>query len=251
MARGGRENAASDVGCAWLCLALLLIRRGTLALDGRIHLTLTTLRILPLTLSLSSSLLLAPVLRAQLESPAVSRGTEWRWTPFVGYAQHSPVGEEWGVTPDWNHVFLGIHLESSVLRFGSASLSYAPVVVPLLRLTHHPTNRASAQDPIYATGFAPFGVKLAIGARGRLEVFAASAVGGLWSTRPIPVPAARAFNVTLEWGGGFAAAVAKGHSLQLGYKFYHISNVYTAEANPGLDGHVIYAGWSSSVFVGQ
>ncbi len=33
-------------------------------------------------------------------------------------------------------------------------------------------------------------------------------------------------------------------SLRLGYKFHHLSNNYTAEKNPGLDGHVFMVGVS-------
>ena len=180
-----------------------------------------------------------------------SLGIEWHLAPFLGYAQHSPVGDEWGITPDWNHLFLGIHLETTVLRLRRATLSYAPVVVPLLRLTHHPPDPHSAQEPVYAIGLAPFGLKLALAFLGEHQVFGSGAVGGLWSTRPIPIPSARDFNVTLEWGGGVDIAVSKQHSLQVGYKFHHLSNAYTAITNPGLDGHVFFVGWALTTQLGQ
>ena len=201
--------------------------------------------------ALTGLLATAHQLRAQEEVASDFRGVEWKWAPFVGYAQNSPAGNRWGITPDWNHLFLGVHLETTVLRLRSATLSYAPVVVPLLMLTHHPADAAWAQKPIYAIGLAPFGLRFAIAVSRKHEIFGASAVGGLWSTRPIPDPDARAFNVTLEWGGGVDIAVVRRHSLQLGYKFHHLSNVYTAAWNPGLDGHVVFAGWRSTARLGR
>jgi hypothetical protein len=35
--------------------------------------------------------------------------------------------------------------------------------------------------------------------------------------------------------------------VQLGYKYHHLSNAYTAALNPGLDANVFYAGYEWSV----
>ena len=184
-----------------------------------------------------------------VEPPAQSR-IAWSWTPFLGYAQNSPVGDSWGVTPDWRHVFLGIEAETAVLRVGPRlQLSYAPVLVPLLVLSHHPSEGQPSRKAIFAVGLAPFGLKGSLRASHHIQVFGTSAVGGLWSTRPIPEPDARAFNVTLEWGGGLDVAVGRGHAVRLGYKFHHLSNAYTAARNPGLDGHVLFAGWRSMISI--
>ena len=74
----------------------------------------------------------------QADDVATSGYGTWTIAPFLGYAQHSPVGTAWGTTPDRDHFFLGVHLTAPVLRLGPATLSYAPNVVPLVVLTNNP-----------------------------------------------------------------------------------------------------------------
>lgn len=39
-------------------------------------------------------------------------------------------------------------------------------------------------------------------------------------------------------------AVAHPHALRLGYRSHHLSNVYSAPENPGVDGNVFDLGWT-------
>ena len=170
---------------------------------------------------------------------------EWTLVPLLGVAQRSPVGSEWGVAADRNHLFLTVQLETSVLRVGRARVLFAPQVTPFVRLSHTPSVGATEpqQTPAYGTGFAPFGLALQLPISGSVRIFGGSAVGGLWFNTPVPVAEARAFNVTIEWGGGIDLPVGSRQRIRLGYKFHHLSNGYSALENPGVDGHVFYAGW--------
>jgi hypothetical protein len=66
------------------------------------------------------------------------------------------------------------------------------------------------------------------------------------SLEPIPQqgPNATGLNFMLQFGGGVRWKVKPRHAVTVGYKFVHISNGYTTSFNPGLDNHVIYAGFS-------
>ena len=57
-----------------------------------------------------------------------------------------------------------------------------------------------------------------------------------------PVPQARRFNVTAEFGGGFEVVRASGGAVVVGYKRHHLSNAGSALANPGLESDVCYVG---------
>ena len=143
-----------------------------------------------------------------------------------------------------------MHLATPVLRVRRVALAYAPVIVPLARLWYTGDARATVPHPIvYAFGLAPFGLKLT-GEIGKHRIYYSSAVGGIWSNHDVPVPRSSAFNVTMEFGGGVEIHTWADHALQMGFKFHHLSNVYQAPENPGLDANMVYVGWRSVTRLG-
>lgn len=183
--------------------------------------------------------------RADAQTPSDAAVVDWTITPYVGVARGSPVGSSWSVLPDRNYLFLGVQFETSVLRVGALRLLYAPNFTPFIRLTHTPGSGSQEvrEAPAIGLGAAPFGLALKWPLSSRVAVFSATAIGALWFERPVPVPLARVFNVTVEWGGGMDFPAPGGGVMRVGYKFHHLSNVFTALENPGVDGHVFYGGW--------
>lgn len=181
---------------------------------------------------------------AQTSSQPDDSVGSWQLAPFLGYAQRSPVGR-WGETPDRDHHFAGVHLNTPLLRIGRATIFYAPNVVPLLIVTKRGMNNAYGLEdsgaPAYAAGLSPFGFRIGGQRKSGIEMYVEAAAGGLWFSRPIPGPDAKSFNYTVEWGGGVVVPAGK-RRLQFGYKRHHISNANTAAWNPGIDGNVFYAG---------
>jgi len=53
----------------------------------------------------------------------------------------------------------------------------------------------------------------------------------------------RSFNFTWEFGGGLLWEYHSRHWIEAGYRFHHLSNMDTADENPGLDANLIYVGW--------
>jgi hypothetical protein len=183
----------------------------------------------------------------------------WHVGPYVGGARHSLVGTHLGVTPDRNHLFIGVHTTADIVRARRWSLAYAPEIVPLLLVSNNPTYRrisTTAGPPItiedgrgYVAGFAvsPVGLETQIRVTSRWRAYSASAVGGVWFTREVPVAYSRAFNYTFEVGGGVLWRFHPRDSLRLGYKFHHLSNLYTAPQNPGIDGAVFLLGFERAI----
>ena len=58
---------------------------------------------------------------------------------------------------------------------------------------------------------------------------------------------ARAFNYTFEVGGGVLWRIRPRDSLRIGYKFHHLSNLFTAPQNPGIDGAVFLLGFERAI----
>ena len=207
--------------------------------------------------SLASSIPIAA--RAQAGTPTIESPAAWSIAPFVGYARNSPAGTSWGITPDRDHLFVGVHLTTPVLRVGPVTLSYAPNLVPLVVLSNNPRYRVApnpeprapsvieaGRGPALGAGLSPLGLQLDVRAARPITLYGTGAVGGLWFSENVPVRTGRRFNFTLEWGGGVDVRIDARRAVQLGYKFHHLSNLYTAPANPGVDANMFYAGlrWS-------
>jgi hypothetical protein len=126
--------------------------------------------------------------------------SKWEVSPYVGVARHSLVGTHFGVTPDRNHLFLGLHATVPFFRSRRWTLSYAPEVVPLLPISNNPQYRDLPQadgghitvedgrGPVAGFALSPIGLEAEIRLTSRWRGYAASAARGVWFTRAVPRP---------------------------------------------------------------
>jgi hypothetical protein len=183
----------------------------------------------------------------------------WELGPYVGVARHSLVGTHLGVTPDRNHLFLGLHATFPFVRSRRWTVSYAPDVVPLLLISNNPTYRYVQQadgehfvvedgrGPVGGFAMSPIGLEAQIRLTSRWRAYGAGAAGGVLFTREVPTAYSRAFNYTFEVGGGLLWQYRSRDSLRVGYKFHHLSNYDTAPDNPGIDGAVFLLGFERAI----
>lgn len=75
------------------------------------------------------------------------------------------------------------------------------------------------------------------------SAFAELAMGGLWTTDPIPENTTSA-NFTAHWGAGVRWRTSARDSFVLSYRLQHFSNGNRLESNQGVNSHVLLAGWS-------
>jgi hypothetical protein len=195
----------------------------------------------------------APTSRDDAPSP------RWHVGPYVGVARHSLVGTHLGVTPDRAHLFIGVHATASLVRTDRWTIAYAPEVVPLLRVSNNPTYRQvptgggpsftveEGRAPVSGFAMSPIGFEGQMRILSRWRAYTAGAAGVVWFSRAVPVASARAFNYTFEVGGGMLWRIRSRDSLRIGYKFHHLSNLYTAPENPGIDGAVFLAGFERAI----
>ena len=93
-------------------------------------------------------------------------------------------------------------------------------------------------------GLSPIGLKFIFRRHERVKPFVQTTGGFLIFDRAVPYDAAREFNFTFDVGGGVQIFSESRHAVMIGYKFHHFSNGGTRTVNPGVDSHVIYAGFS-------
>ena len=96
---------------------------------------------------------------------------------------------------------------------------------------------------IYGVGFAPLVWRWNFTPQPRWSMFAELSMGGLWTTEPIPDKTAD-LNFSAHWGAGIRIGRPHGHALLLAYRFQHFSNGNQFNTNPGVNSHVVLAGWS-------
>lgn len=93
-------------------------------------------------------------------------------------------------------------------------------------------------------GISPIGLKFLFRRRERVKPFINSTAGFLYFERNVPYDAGRKFNFAFDVGAGFQVFSKSRNATMFGYKYHHFSNANTADVNPGVDSHIIYAGFS-------
>jgi hypothetical protein len=96
---------------------------------------------------------------------------------------------------------------------------------------------------IYGIGIAPVVWRWNFVPQPRWSAFAELSMGGLWTSAAVPENTSRV-NFTAHWGGGIRRRVRESSALLLAYRFQHFSNGNQLGSNPGVNSHVVLAGWS-------
>lgn len=100
-----------------------------------------------------------------------------------------------------------------------------------------------APRQIYGVGIAPVVWRWNFLPLRRWSVFGEMSMGGLWTTDPLPEDT-KPVNFTAHWGGGVRWHTSPRDSVVFSYRFQHFSNGNQLFTNPGVNSHVLLAGWS-------
>jgi hypothetical protein len=206
-------------------------------------------------LSLQQSLVRAMVLGvfSTLVGLTPLHGSETSPSASAGYALTKGTNEFglWaGGSPESTGNIEDRQLFLFALRYGrvlaaweSVSLEYTLDIFPAA-VVFEPHHARRGSSTIYGAGLSPLGFKVNFAQQSWIQPFVAASVGFLYFEHDIPVPHSSRFNFTPEIGLGVEFFLAPQRALTLGYKFHHISNAGIGDDNPGMNSHVIYAGFS-------
>jgi len=158
------------------------------------------------------------------------------------------------------NLFIGALRYSRTLRDGeSVKFKYFLDAIPAAVL-NYPTERVFQTTPVpvvdrarktvYGSGFAPGGLQMNFRSRKKFQPYLAGSLGFLYFTKVIvdnrtplnPRATGAKLNYTAELGGGLEIKLQNQKSFFFGYKYYHISNLYTGNINIGFNTNMIYAG---------
>src|SRR6266404_3050580 len=220
-------------------------------------------------LCVPASCLLVLILSVIVSAQAINESS----TPAVGSS--APSTSE-GIQKRWNEfgIWGGISFDSPTLigktpnsRFGNIGLRYGRVLaasktvafewtidaVPLSILSN---NRFTAvpsgsgfvvtqtRKSVYGWGASPIGLNFNFRRNRRVQPFAQTTGGFLYFNEQVPVAGAARFNFTFDFSGGVQIVNTNRRAFTIGYKYQHISNANRANANPGVDVQMIFAGFS-------
>src|SRR6266702_2384015 len=168
-----------------------------------------------------------------------------------GYAPTSTIAI--GVTHDRKLFTLNGKYSIVVLNSEHTSLRWVSEVVPIAVL-HQPTEQyynslvnAVLTQPAttaYAYGVTPLGLQFNVLRHHKVQPFVDIHAGMLYFNENVPVPTARRFNFTFNFGAGVEVFASEHGALNSGCKYHHLSNNETATANPGVDSPMPYIGYS-------
>jgi hypothetical protein len=169
------------------------------------------------------------------EIALASGATEWAISagPAFGVVVfHSEDGYRYTLqTVSWGRVLTAAH-GPGALR-GRFEMAFE--IVPIYG-QHDPTST-------YGFGVSPLVWRWNFEPRGKLAPFAELAGGGLWTRDAVPARTTTA-NFTAHAGYGLRFFFRPGRTLNVSYRFHHISNGNRFERNPGVNAHVLLVGLS-------
>ena len=177
--------------------------------------------------------------------PPASAGYELpRGTNEFGlWAGGSPDSSKiFGNTTNRQLLLVGLRYGRILAAWESLSLEYTLDILPAA-VVFEPEH-VRGRSAIYGAGLTPLGFKVNFLQQSWIKPFVAAAVGFLYFQDDIPVPHSSRFNFTPELGLGLQFFLTPKRAVTIGYKLHHMSNANTGESNPGMDSHVIYAGFS-------
>ena len=121
----------------------------------------------------------------------------------------------------------------------SVALRYIAEAIPLSVLGDP---RGSQRIYSYGAGASPAGVQVNLLRFGRVQPFLTAGGGFLYFNRQ--VFRATRFNFTAQLGAGVQLFMSRHRTIDLVYRYHHISNANLGPYNPGMDSHLLLVGVS-------
>lgn len=169
---------------------------------------------------------------------------------WAGYSPTSPHGI--GISSDRKLFLLNGSYARVIGNTHSMAIKYTVDIVPVALITQ-PAETFITQssalvshnaETVYGGGLDPIGFQFNFRRGHKFQPFANTRGGFLYFTQQVPVIDSSQYNFTFSFGGGVQIFSSARKAFSVGYKYYHLSNGYTGNRNPGVDANLFYAAFS-------
>ena len=150
----------------------------------------------------------------------------------------------------------------SKTKTGGPTLTYTVDMFPVLLLSIPPNTVApppARKEPgpeassvyqegmdTYGFGVSPAGLRLTSRIAKRVQPFVAGSTGLSYFSQPIPNGLGRHLNFMFGVGAGVQIVLTSDLILTAGYRYYHLSNGFRGQINPGIDANLLHLGVAMS-----
>jgi hypothetical protein len=147
-----------------------------------------------------------------------------------------------------SYSYLLTHSRVCDVRWVSEIMPVELLAEPFIKGTNFQTQRSvppfTETRTTYGLGTSPVGADVIFLPERRWQPFTGVHGGISYFTRNVLSFRAAQFNFMLDGRAGVRFPLHGGKSLSVAYMFQHMSNAYTALANPGLDSHMVHVAYA-------
>ncbi len=133
---------------------------------------------------------------------------------------------------------------SAALLYTLDALPWVVLHIPGRNFTtpRTPPGRVPPARRVRGVGLVPAGLQLNLRPRRAVQPFISGSVGFVYFFEVVPDTKGLQMNFSADLGAGVAWHPTRPWTLQLGYRYHHLSNGFRGVINPGFDVHFLYAG---------
>jgi hypothetical protein len=190
--------------------------------------------------------------RWKIPRGSIEYGVEVGYAPNIALWLSGPKPFD---TSDHQHLAASVRWGRILGTKGIVTFSYAFEFTPLsLAIGNEVENRnytpgsttqpQTVRETTYGFAIVPASFRFIFFPKYRLRPFIGSAVGPSYHFKPVPIPTGSKWNLLLDFQIGGQYMISETRALQFGYRYYHLSNVYLSNFNPGYNTNMIFVGYS-------
>lgn len=187
----------------------------------------------------------------EIAENSVEYGIEGGFAPDIATWMSGP--KPWDISGH-KHFLASLRWGKILGTRGIVTYSYAIEFVPLsVAIGNQTENKEHRTNPLapptkrtnnFGAAINPTSFRFIFFPQYRLRPFIFSGLGISYHLKPVPVESGTKWNLAWDFGFGGQYMLSKTKAIQFGYRYYHLSNVYLSNYNPGYNSNVYFVGYS-------